>query len=89
MRLGAIAPGLVVNELWGASEDDVSIEQEVAAGKGMRSQDAADAFMLVLQTPHDSRPRDVADKPSYLICAPVSGQIRSNHEDKNSDHKIT
>ncbi len=67
VRLGAIAPGVVLNELWGVSEDDVSIEQEVAAGKGMRSQDVADAFMFMLQTPRHITIRDLVMLPTNQV----------------------
>ena len=67
VRLGAIAPGIVLNELWGVSEGDVSIEQEVAAGRGMRSQDVADAFMFMLQTPRHITIRDLVMLPTNQV----------------------
>ncbi len=64
VRLGAIAPGIVLNELWGVSEGDSSIEQEVAAGKGMRSADVADAVMYMLGAPRHITIRDLVMLPT-------------------------
>lgn len=64
VRLGAIAPGIVLNELWGVSEGDSSIEQEVAAGKGMRSADVADAVMFMLEAPRHITIRDLVMLPT-------------------------
>lgn len=64
VRLGAIAPGIVLNELWGVANGDVSIEAEVAAGRGMRSEDVADAFMYMLNTPRHITIRDLVLLPT-------------------------
>lgn len=64
VRLGAIAPGIVLNELWGVANGDASIEAEVAAGKGMRSEDVADAFMFMLNTPRHITIRDLVMLPT-------------------------
>ena len=42
VRMGAIAPGIVLNDLWGVS-DPAEIEAKVARGEGIRSEDVADA----------------------------------------------
>ena len=64
VRLGAIAPGIVLNELWGVANGDASIDEEVAAGRGMRSEDVADAFMYMLQTPRHITIRDLVMLPT-------------------------
>lgn len=64
VRLGAIAPGIVLNELWGVDNGDQSIEVEVAAGKGMLSEDVAEAFMYMLTTPRHITIRDLVMLPT-------------------------
>jgi len=64
VRLGAIAPGIVLNELWGVTNGDASIDDEVAAGRGMRSEDVADALMYMLQTPRHITIRDLVMLPT-------------------------
>ena len=64
VRLGAIAPGIVLNDLWGVTEGDQSIDAEVAAGRGMRSSDVADAFMYMLGTPRHITIRDLVLLPT-------------------------
>ena len=64
VRLGAIAPGIVLNELWGMANSDQSIDKEVAAGRGMRSEDVADAFMYMLNTPRHVTIRDLVMLPT-------------------------
>lgn len=64
VRLGAVAPGIVLNELWGVSNGDASIETEVAAGRGMRSADVADAVMFMLNTPRHITIRDLVMLPT-------------------------
>ena len=51
VRLGAVAPGIVLNGLWGVVDGDASIEKKVAAGRGVRSEDVADAVMFMLNVP--------------------------------------
>ena len=64
VRLGAIAPGIVLNELWGVVNGDASIETEVAAGRGMRSEDVAGAVMFMLNTPRHITIRDLVMLPT-------------------------
>lgn len=69
VRLGAVAPGIVLNELWGVSSDDASrIDAQVAAGGGMRSEDVADAVLFML-----SRPRHVTIRD--LVMLPTNQEI--------------
>jgi len=64
VRLGSVAPGIVLNELWGVNRDDSSIEQEVAAGRGMRSEDVADAVLFMLRQPRHVTIRDLVMVPT-------------------------
>jgi len=64
VRLGAVAPGIVLNELWGVANGDASIETEVSAGRGMRSEDVADAVMFMLNTPRHITIRDLVMLPT-------------------------
>ena len=65
IRLGAVAPGIVLNELWGVSSDDrASIDEQVAAGRGMRSEDVADAVLFMLTRPRHVTIRDLVMLPT-------------------------
>jgi len=64
VRLGAIAPGIVLNELWGVNVGDSSIEDEVAAGRGIRSEDVADAVLYMLGQPRHVTIRDLVILPT-------------------------
>jgi ribitol 2-dehydrogenase len=64
VRLGAIAPGIVLNELWGVNAGDRSIEEEVAAGRGIRSEDVADAVLYMLRQPRHVTIRDLVMLPT-------------------------
>ena len=64
VRIGEVAPGVVLNELWGVANGDASIQTEVAAGRGMRSEDVADAVMFMLNTPRHITIRDLVMVPT-------------------------
>jgi ribitol 2-dehydrogenase len=64
VRLGAIAPGIVLNELWGVNAGDTSIEDEVAAGRGIRSEDVAEAVLYMLGQPRHVTIRDLVMLPT-------------------------
>jgi ribitol 2-dehydrogenase len=64
VRLGAIAPGIVLNELWGVNAGDSSIDEEVAAGRGIRSEDVADAVLYMLGQPRHVTIRDLVILPT-------------------------
>jgi ribitol 2-dehydrogenase len=63
VRLGVIGPGVVVNELWSVSAED-EIEQRVAAGTGIRSEDVADAVGYMVTRPRHITIRDLVILPS-------------------------
>jgi ribitol 2-dehydrogenase len=64
VRMGAVAPGIVLNELWGVASGDSSIESGVATGRGMRSEDVADAVIFMLNAPRHITIRDLVILPT-------------------------
>lgn len=62
VRAGAIAPGVVLNDLWGVS-DPAEIEAAVARGEGLRSEDVADAVAYMLTRPRHVTIRDLVILP--------------------------
>ena len=62
IRVGAIAPGVVLNELWGYA-DPAAIEAKVAAREGLRSEDVADAVLFMLTRPANVTIRDLVLLP--------------------------
>ncbi|HTV12200.1 MAG TPA: SDR family oxidoreductase [Acidimicrobiales bacterium] len=61
VRVGSLAPGRVLNELWGIGADD--IEPEVAAGTGVRSEDVAEALEFMVSRPPHVTIRDLVILP--------------------------
>ena len=62
VRIGSLAPGMVLNELWGLT-DPVEIERRVAAHGGLRSEDVAEALMFMLTRPSHVTIRDLVILP--------------------------
>jgi len=62
VRIGAIAPGVVLNPLWGMS-DAAEIAARVAAHEGIRSEDVAEAVMFMLTRPPHVTIRDLVILP--------------------------
>lgn len=62
VRIGAIAPGMVLNPLWGYA-DESAIEAKVAAHEGIRSEDVAEAVMFMLTRPPHVTIRDLVMLP--------------------------
>ena len=62
IRLGSLAPGMVLNELWGYN-DPAAIERDVAAHKGLRSEDVAEACLFMLTRPANVTIRDLVMLP--------------------------
>jgi ribitol 2-dehydrogenase len=60
--LGALAPGMVLNELWGLTEPE-EIERRVAARSGLRSEDVAEALLFMLTRPPNVAIRDLVMLP--------------------------
>lgn len=67
VRIGAVAPGVVLNDLWQVTSES-EIAAKVAAGEGIRSEDVAEAMLFML-----SRPRHVAIRD--LVILPVNQPI--------------
>jgi ribitol 2-dehydrogenase len=62
IRIGAVAPGTVLNELWGLSEP-AEIDRRVAKHEGLRSEDVAEACLWMLTRPRHVTIRDLVILP--------------------------
>lgn len=62
VRIGALAPGIVLNELWGLTDQE-EIERRVAAHAGLRCEDVADALLFMLTRPANATVRDLVLLP--------------------------
>ncbi len=62
VRVGAVAPRMVLNELWGV-DDPKEIERRAAAGEGLRSEDVAEAIVFMLTRPRNVTVRDLVMLP--------------------------
>ena len=62
IRVGAIAPGMVANELWGFT-DPAEIDKQVAARASLRSEDVAAAVVFMLSQPPHVTIRDLVMLP--------------------------
>jgi len=67
VRIGAVAPGVVLNDLWKVT-DDALRDAEVAAGNGLTNEDIAEAMMFMLTRPRHVQIRD-------LVILPVNQDI--------------
>lgn len=63
VRVGSIAPGMVLNELWGLT-DPADVERLAEAGTGLRNEDVADAVVFMLTRPANVTIRDLVMLPS-------------------------
>lgn len=62
VRVGAVAPGIVLNSLWGEM-DDTEVERRVAAHAGLRNEDVAEAMLFMLTRPPHVTIRDLVILP--------------------------
>ena len=62
IRVGAIAPGMVANELWGIT-DAADIERRVKERTSLRSEDVAEAVVFMLSQPPHVTIRDLVMVP--------------------------
>ncbi len=62
VRIGSLAPGMVLNELWGYT-DPAAIERDIALHKGLRSEDVAEACLFMLTRPANVTIRDLVMLP--------------------------
>lgn len=62
IRVGSVAPGMVLNELWGI-HDEAEINRRAALGEGLRSEDVAEAVLFMLTRPSNVTIRDLVMLP--------------------------
>jgi ribitol 2-dehydrogenase len=62
IRVGAVAPGMVLNELWGITDSE-EIDRRTALGEGLRSEDVAEAVLFMLTRPRNVTIRDLVMLP--------------------------
>jgi ribitol 2-dehydrogenase len=62
IRIGAISPGTVLNELWGYKEK-ADIDRRVETHEGLRSEDVAEACLWMLSRPRHVTIRDIVMLP--------------------------
>jgi ribitol 2-dehydrogenase len=62
VRVGSLAPGMVLNELWGLSDSD-EIERRIAEHSGLRNDDVVDALHFMLTRPPHVTIRDLVMLP--------------------------
>lgn len=62
VRVGALAPGIVLNELWGIN-DPREIERRAEAHEGLRSEDIAEALLFMVTRPPNATIRDLVILP--------------------------
>ena len=62
IRVGAVAPGMVLNELWGIT-DPAEIDKRTSEGAGLRSEDVAEAIEFMLTRPRNVTIRDLVMLP--------------------------
>jgi len=67
VRIGAVAPGVVLNDLWQVT-DSAAVANGVAAGTGLTSEDVADAVLYMLTRPRHMNIRD-------LVLLPINQEI--------------
>jgi ribitol 2-dehydrogenase len=64
VRVGAVAPGIVLNDLWGYGKDAEAVQREVDEGRGITSEDVAEAVIFMLTRPRHVTIRDLVMLPS-------------------------
>jgi ribitol 2-dehydrogenase len=62
VRIGSLAPGIVLNGLWGMTDAE-EIERRVAAHGGLRNEDVAEALLFMLTRPPHATVRDLVLLP--------------------------
>jgi ribitol 2-dehydrogenase len=62
IRVGAVAPGMVLNELWGLTDPD-EIDRRAEAHQGLRNEDVAEAVIFMLTRPANVTIRDLVMLP--------------------------
>jgi ribitol 2-dehydrogenase len=67
VRIGGVAPGVVLNDLWQVT-DAAAVADGIAAGTGLTSEDVADAVLYMLTLPRHINIRD-------LVMLPINQEI--------------
>jgi ribitol 2-dehydrogenase len=67
VRIGGVAPGVVLNDLWQVT-DAAAVADGIAAGTGLTSEDVADAVLYMLTLPPHINIRD-------LVMLPINQEI--------------
>jgi ribitol 2-dehydrogenase len=62
VRIGAVAPGTVLNELWGLT-DPAEVDRRAGLREGLRSEDVAEACLWMLTRPPNVTIRDLVILP--------------------------
>ena len=62
VRIGSLAPGMVLNELWGLTDPE-EVARRAAAHEGLLSEDVADALMFMVTRPPNATVRDLVILP--------------------------
>ncbi len=62
VRIGSLAPGMVLNSLWGL-DDPAEVDRKVAERTGLRSEDVAEAAIFMLTRPANVTIRDLVMLP--------------------------
>ena len=62
IRIGAVAPGTVLTELWGVT-DPAEVDRRAGLREGLRSEDVAEACLWVLTRPPNVTIRDLVMLP--------------------------
>jgi ribitol 2-dehydrogenase len=62
VRIGTVAPGTVLNELWGLS-DPIEIDRRAGLREGLRSEDVAEACLWMITRPPNVTIRDIVMLP--------------------------
>ena len=63
VRIGAVAPGVVLNDLW-KDAGEAAVTAGAAAGTGLRSEDVADAVLYMITRPRHVNIRDLVLLPT-------------------------
>lgn len=63
VRVGSLAPGVVLTELWGEL-DEAEVAEKIAARKGLRGEDIAEALSFMLRQPDNATIRDLVILPA-------------------------
>ena len=84
IRVGSLAPGTVLNELWGFT-DAAEIDRKVEKREGLRSEDVADAAVFMLSRPPHVAIRDLVILPQGLDRGVFAANLINGDRQKQDD----